>query len=185
MNSSQYLIAIDSNIAGAIGMLERLGPEVVNKVLPKACRAGATPQAKAARAFLRKVTKKRTGLLGRSLAIRTVRKQGRVLAVVLPRKGFGGITAQGKKVYPLKYSHLVELGHRIALGPSGRSENFFVLKHSRRNKFYGLPATVGGFVKPRPFLKPAFDSTTVAALVQFAFKVRSELRKVSEQIKGK
>ncbi len=75
------------------------------------------------------------------------------ISVVGPERGYKGNA--GKK--PTKYAHLVEFGHII--GTKG------IRKGKATNNFIGpKPGATGGFVPPKPFMRPAVETAATFAL---------------------
>lgn len=113
-----------------------LGERVQRKVLRSAVSAASTPIVKAAKANAE--DSKESGTLKKSLGrkIKTYKDTQTVAAIIGPRTSVTG-TWKGRKRWPAKYAHLVERGHIDEKG---------------------------NFVPPKPFLKPAYDSTEHQAL---------------------
>lgn len=123
-----------------------------------------------------------TGQLKKSLGVRAVKVikgEGKVVMYIGPRGGFGIEHPIKKRPHnPYYIAHLVEFGHRIAVGHSGSSQKDFVLP--RFDKIKGetaLPADKrlakdAGFVKARPFLRPAVDANKSEFTKQMVAKLR-------------
>lgn len=162
----------------ALEGLANAAARVEQKILPVAARAAANVQAKLARTKAKQAFRDRTGLLRKSIRVFTgIKVKGAVTMLVSAKKNVVG-TYRGKTVRPVKYLHLVELGHEIAIGPTGRSQRGFVLQHKVRGVFYGTPGTSGGFVVARPFLSVAYRLSESAAQNAFTQKVREEFAKI-------
>ncbi len=111
--------------------LRTLGERTQRRVLRSAVSAASTPIVRAAKANAN--DSKESGTLKKSLGrkLKTYTDTQTVVAVIGPRTNVTG-TWKGKKRWPAKYAHLVEGGH--------------IDEH-------------GNYVQPKPFLRPAFDST--------------------------
>lgn len=190
---------IKFEVTGDNDLIRRLAnmPSVfLLKILPPAIRAGAKPMVRGAKnqVYLGGA-QKRTGLLKKSIGVKqyTNRNKGQVVGLVGARYGFrsevtipvrrhfrGGrsqIYSRTVMVDPANYSHLVEGGHRIAVGASGRSEKGVALSRTRtfrggRQKFSEGTANVleKTTVAPRPFLGPAFRLTKNVVQKEFTKK---------------
>lgn len=185
--------------------LENTPKVFISKILPPAIRAGARPMVRAAKnqVYLGGA-QKRTGLLKKSIGVKqyTNKKRGQVVGLVGARHGFksevtvpvrrhfrggrSGIYSRTFTADPANYAHLVERGHRIAVGASGRAEKGVKFARVRRfrggrEKFYEGTATehTKTMVAPRPFLGRAFKQTS--KLAQKLFNQRAlELVEVYE-----
>jgi hypothetical protein len=119
----------------------------------------------------------------KSLGIRklkTYKAQGRVVMYLGPRRGFGITKKNGKKHDPFYIAHLVEFGHRIAVGSSGRPEKgvkFRRTKYQQITNPGGPTAKVGGVVQGKPFLRPAVDANKSEFNKQMVEKLRDVLTK--------
>ena len=117
-----------------IRMLDRLPVKIARKVVPAAASKSMTPVSKMAKKLVRGQTRG-TGLLSRSIGKKRkiYRASGNTIVVVGVRMEFkrkAGGSSQGGFRNPSKYAHLVEFGH-------------------------STPG--GGFVAPKPFLRPALQ----------------------------
>jgi HK97 gp10 family phage protein len=157
-------------ITGADGLIDLLRTLPEKQILPavnKGMRAVGSKTIRDAKKYLKRNHGLDTGQMKKSLGVRkikTYKREGRVVMYIGPRRGFGIVKKNGKKHDPFYIAHLVEFGHRIAVGASGRPEN-------------GPVATVGGIVRPRPFLRPAVDANKGEFNKQMAEKIRSVLAK--------
>lgn len=154
---------------------------IERKVLPKALKAGVRQQQIAAKSKAGTMFSQRTGLLRKSLKTSKYKKRsgkGVLTFKVMPDPKVKG-EHKGKKAWPVKYSHLVELGHRIAASRAGgRSAKGFTLLHKRTGRMYGKTlAHHAGNVSPRPFLLASFNVSRAASVRAFADKIAEELRK--------
>jgi HK97 gp10 family phage protein len=132
----QIDIVVDpKGVADLTHLLGQLKPRVVRRVLKQAVEAAGRIVAKEAK----QLAPVETGLLKKSIGIKAKQyPSGAAVAVVGPRRGFGkDVVRNGHTVYsdPVKYAHLVELGHVIRTRKKG---------------------PVLGFVPPKPFLRPAW-----------------------------
>lgn len=136
--------------------LKQLQPRVRKRVLEKAIKKATKPIVPAARArsrsILSKRGKERSGELERSIGqvIRT-RKTGTIVAVIGPRRDHK-IFWRGRAHDPAIIAPMLELGH--AIGRRGRRGGPIRGALQRLRSAVGL----GGFVRPYPFLGPAFRS---------------------------
>lgn len=204
---------IKFEVSGDKLLIQRLAntPKVfLGKILPPSIRAAAKPMVRAARnqVYLGGA-QKRTGLLKKSLGMKqyTNRQRGQVVGIVGARHGFrsevtvpvrrqfrGGRSHIYSRTFmadPANYAHLVEGGHRIAVGMSGRAEAGVKFSRTRRfrggrEKFYQGTATehTKTMVTPRPFLRPAFMQTKTLAQKLFT-KRALELVEVYENVTPK
>lgn len=166
------------------------------RVLAVTMQNATMPAVAAAKSNLMANGSVRTGALLKSIAsiVRTY-KNGVFVAVVGARKGmFGatkkkgggwklrktrGVTRSGEeRIAPEKYIHLVELGHQSIQGGGALSQNregpipkgFWNSANKDKTIRKGT-ATVTSFVPPKPFLRPAFESTKeqIKAAINFSF----------------
>ncbi len=130
--------------------------KMLNTVLKKAVRKGARRIVTAARRKLRAQDAIETGLLAKSLRIgvRIRRKEGVIVAKVIPKKRVQGFGPDGRKRVPKFYAHLIEFGHDV--------------------KAWGA---VHGHVPARPFMRPALDENRQKILGDFDENVRNFLAK--------
>lgn len=153
----------------ALKALDGLSRTVRNKALRPAMTEASKLVQGAARAL---VPVGETGMLKKSLdrKVKTYRGSGVVVGIVGPRTGLAGarkggkrLTAFGRKiaalgVNPGKYAHLVEGGHRMVGHRPG--------------------LVAAGAVRPRPFLRPAFERSREQAVAVIARRIAAELAKV-------
>jgi hypothetical protein len=179
----EYQIKATAEVEDVLRRLARVEPAIERKVLPSACRAGAAPQAKAAKRILRGMisnySKPRSGMLAKSLRVRAGKRthRGVVTAIVMAGRKDVGIY-KGKTNKPSKYQHLVELGHRIVVRQSGgKTERGFVLKRADGREIGGSLGRHAGNVPPRPFLNRAFEQTKYLAVAAFTKVVKEKLDK--------
>jgi HK97 gp10 family phage protein len=173
-------------ITGADGLIDLLRTLPEKQILPavnKGMRAVGSKTIRDAKKYLKRNHGLDTGQMKKSLGVRkikTYKREGRVVMYIGPRRGFGIVKKNGKKHDPFYIAHLVEFGHRIAVGASGRPEKgvkFRRTKYQQLTNPNGPVATVGGIVRPRPFLRPAVDANKGEFNKQMAEKIRSVLAK--------
>lgn len=175
-------------VQGEHQLIKRLAnmPKVfLGKIIPPAIRTACKPMVRAAKnqVYLGGA-QKRTGLLKKAIGVKqyTNRKKQEVVGIVGARYGLRSeVTMPVRRTFigarrthytrtfiadPANYAHLVEKGHRIAVGASGRSEKGVAFSRIRRfrggkEKFYEGTASehTKTTVAPRPFLRPAFLQT--------------------------
>lgn len=152
--------------------LQEMTRTVRNKILRKAVNASSKVVLDAAR----QLVPSSTGLLKKSLAVRvqTYRASGVVVGIVGPRTGYQK-TRQGKKITsfgkkmkaagqnPSKYAHLIEFGHNLAR-PKGN---------------------LIGYVRARPFLRPAFDQNKSSVIALMEQRITEEIEKEAKKLGGK
>ena len=144
----------------------------------KAMRAVAKPIISAARAGLRKNRGVDTGLLKKSIGVRALkvdRKFNRIYMYIGPRgpgkQGFVGFKRDGKtKHVPLYIAHLIEFGHKIALGGK-------LTRRARSGRVTPGSGTHSGTVQGIPFLRPAVDANRS----NFLEAMKAALRKAVER----
>lgn len=163
--------------------LRELGRSTMRKVVNKAQRAGANIIAKEAKALapVGKEDKKgkyphKAGDLRRSIRVRIgkVRGKGEFKIIILA----GADKSKWKNIY---YPWWLEFGHRA--GKANRADRGLIEKKSRtkdpaqkRALQARLEATSERkFVKPRPFLRPAFDNKKKAASDTIARTLREAI----------
>lgn len=172
-------LVLTADAREAFSMIANLPEKVQKKILPKAARASAAPQVKMAKQILRTVTKRRTGLLEKSIGVRKRKAKWNrfeVAMIVGPRAKIKGYTRAGDKVWPIKYSHLVEMGHRLAIGKTSNKTTRGEVLPRRNGRIYGwLGRQHQSSVAARPFLKPAVEGTSAAVIAVFAAKVKAEI----------
>ena len=174
-------------------------PNVAISDCSKALRKVGKGVVSRARSMLRKGAGVRSGQLRKSIGVRSVkayRKENKVVMYIGPRKGFetrirvlefdafGRKRVALRKIDPTKYAHLVEFGHRIAVGQSGRSENGYKFTRTSRigkvyrAKGYENEADNAGVVKAIPFLRNAIDGSKIDFLSELkaALKLAVEAR---------
>jgi hypothetical protein len=172
-------------ITGADGLIELLQTLPEKQLLPaisKGLRAVGSKTIRDARKRLTKNHGLDTGALKRSLGVRkvlTLKKESKVIMYLGPRRGHATTKKGGKKHDPFFIGHLVEFGHRIAVGRSGGGEKG--VRFERRNKrgaiYRAGTATSGGMVKPRPFLKPAVEANKGEFNKQMVDKITAVITK--------
>jgi len=162
-------IKIDvQGIAPLVGKFDMLKNGVRRRILRRANVAAARPVRATARktaAFI-----DRSGLLRQSLTLRTkTYGTGIIASVIGSDRNVRGVY-RGKKRVPANYAHLVELGHRIAVGRRGGSVRDTVLL--RRGKKFLQPgqtmAVNAGQVQGRPFVGPALQVNVSGSLAKFS-----------------
>lgn len=128
---------------------DNLSKRRMSGIVRNAVTFGATPIAQAARRLVPQDTRQ----LRKSLAKKVKSYGATAIAIVgVSKEGFKALVRSRKEKRmvlrnPVKYAHLVEKGHRIAI----------LGKLSRKGR-KGTGAAAG-FVAPRPFIGPAYEST--------------------------
>jgi hypothetical protein len=174
-------------LTGADGLIELVRTLTEKQLLPainKGMRAVGSKTMRDARKHLRKGHGLDTGQLRKSLGVRkimTIKKEGKVLMYLGPRRKFAITHPVTKKKHdPFFIGHLVEFGHRIAVGKSGRGEKgvrFERVSQKTGNVYRTGTAVSGGIVKGKPFLRPAVDANKSEFNRQMAAKIRDVLTK--------
>ena len=147
-------------------LLTNLKARVVRRLLKQAVVAAGRVVAKE----VKQHTPVDTGLLRKSIRVKgIVYPSGTAVAVIGPRKGFGKeVERDGKTMYadPVKYAHLVELGHVV------------------RNK-KGGPAL--RFVPPNSFLRAGLMQSKARARAKLAANLRAGVAREAQKMvrKGK
>jgi hypothetical protein len=142
----------------------------------KGLRAVGMKTTRDARRHLHKNHGLDTGLMKKAMGIRALKhykKEGRLVMFLGPRlRGFQAAKPGRKKPHvPFYIAHLIEFGHRIAVGGKldrVRPGSPFVTKGT---------GAVGGFVKAYPFLRPAVDMNRAVFVTQLKNKLREVLQK--------
>lgn len=179
---SASLVGAEKAIAN-FGELKRA---VQNRVLRKAVRAGSAPCVRAAKrgGTFNDVT----GVLRKSATVKIQTfSSGITSAIIGPKNKVSSAVDLGSHNFkkknrsvsrnPALYAHLVELGHRIAIGQSGRSQKNFVLKRRGVDwvKAGKSTGSSGGFVAPRPFMLNAFNASKSQQLSALTSKFEAEV----------
>ena len=176
-------VVVISDASHALSVLAQLPDKIERRVVSKATRFAANPMLSAARRNAKAAFTARSGLLRKSLTLKKARTPKHITKYYVgpSRKLIG--THKGKKRWPLKYAHLVELGHRIAVGRrGGLSEKGAKLLHKRTRQQYGRRMAVHvGDVAPRPFLTPAFEAARGNVEPRFAEATAKELAKITAE----
>jgi HK97 gp10 family phage protein len=143
--------------------LKKMPDVLFQKTVSKAVSKAMTPINRQARANANAV--KDTGALKRSIGKRTrkYKKSGVVVGVVGVKRDHSETDDKGKKHVPTNYAHLVEYGHKIAVGGTLAYESLGEVfkagatarkgKSGRRGKGENV-----GSVPPRPLLRHAFET---------------------------
>lgn len=172
---SYVQIVVDASSATAA--LDALPRGAVRRAVIGSVREATRPMLRSAKDYAKKAFRDRTGLLRRSLSLKRAKRTGDAIKFYVgPNRKTVGMR-KGKKVWPVKYAHLVELGHRIATGGRGQlSKKGVTLAHKRTGRQYGKQqAFYAGDVAPRPFLTPAFEENKGAAQRRFAIEFQRML----------
>jgi HK97 gp10 family phage protein len=155
-------------IAEAARKLENVKNGVRRRVLRRANVAAARPiraTAKKASVFI-----DRSGLLRRSLVLKTkTYPSGTVVSVIGADRNVQG-TYKGRRRVPANYLHLVETGHRIAVSERTQASmaDTVLLRRGKRFLRAGqTQAVVAGMVRARPFIGPAGEQNVSASLAKF------------------
>ncbi len=156
----------------AISSLQGLKRSVRNRILKKAITKAVQPITKDAKAR----APRRSGALRKSIYYKVVsyRRNGTVAGVIGPRKGFARVL-DGKRIDPVYYAHLVELGRK---GVSVKKVKVL----SDGTRFYG--STVAA-VAPQRFLQQAWAAGSQRAAATFAAIVAEEIRKEAAKARTK
>lgn len=167
--------------------LEGVKVGVQNTVLRAAIRKACGPLAKAAKQNA--PTRKRrakdgpTGLLKKSIGFRVVRtKRGVIVGLVGSRRRFMGYAGKKKRV-PANYAHLVEFGHRIAVG----GKLLRIEQPGKRRRSQANETIVGssGFVPGRPFMRPAWTAGKRQAQETIRNEVRLGIARIAKRYAAK
>lgn len=140
--------------------LRLLATNVAERVVVKAVRKAARPVVSAASRNASQTTSpngERLGGLSKSqgVVVRKYRNGQKVLGILGPLHG-KVFQRHGKKEVPALIAHLVEFGHRVAVG--GKLGTL-----SGRKRRTVATGQQNGFVAAQPFLRPAWDSQKSAA----------------------
>lgn len=145
---------------------------VRNGVRRRVLRQANVAAARPIRATARKATSfvDRSGLLRRSIVLKTkTYPSGVVVSVVGADRNVQG-QYKGRRRVPANYLHLVEAGHRIVtarLG-SGSVKDYVALRRNQKFLRFGQRlGSVAGMVSPRPFVGPAGESNVSNSLAKF------------------
>ena len=179
-----------------IGMAE----DMRSVVLVKGVKEAVKPILVAAKRFSKR--SERTGALRASLTTKVIgyKNSGKAVGLVGPDrnyyskgkavKGLGALFA-AKRIRPANYAHLVEYGHVIAKGGKVRPVyNIKLIKTGgfsakgkplKRWKRFGIKeqakGTVGGWVPPKPFIRPAVATTMTQQAAAFFSGISGEYSK--------
>ena len=173
---------------GADGLIELLRSLPEKQLLPavnKGMRAVGSKTIRDARKHIKKGHGYDTGQLKKSLGVRkilTIKKESKVIMYLGARGKFAITHPKTKKKHnPFFIAHLVEFGHRIAIGRSGGSEKNVAFARLRLGVLKlgkgKTAAWTGGFVRARPFLRPAVDGNKNEFNKQMVQKITDVLKK--------
>lgn len=172
-------------IEKALTSFTEIARRVPQKVARKTLLKASTPVIKAARQNLEARIESKTGNLMESL------KTGQARKFRKGRQGKPGYVVIGPGWPKGAHAHLVEYGHRVVTGKRhGRASNADAIAQAALGgedvaALVADPAAhgraVAGFVQPRPFMRPAIDSTTG----QVRTIIETELRRMFESEAGK
>lgn len=149
-------------------VLQNLPEQLEKKVLRNALRAGANEFKKAAQAQV----PIKSGALRKSIRVKTSARKGRWRLKAT-------VTAGNAEAF---YAHMVEFGTASYYTGSGRTVGGpYEIKpvKGKALAFLGLArdAVIHPGIHPQPFMRPAFDSGSEAAIAAFAESVRKRLSK--------
>lgn len=149
-------------------VLQNLPEQLEKKVLRNALRAGANEFKKAAQAQV----PVKSGALRKSIRVKTSARKGRYRLKAT-------VTAGNAEAW---YSHLIEFGTGAYYTGSGKSVGKeYEIKPAKGKALFFLgmarDAVVHPGIQPQPFMRPAFDSGSEAAINAFAESVRKRLSK--------
>jgi len=155
-------------IEQAVRKLQNVKNGVRRRVLRRANVAATRPiraTAKKTSVFI-----DRSGLLRRSLVLKTKTYQsGVVVSVVGADRNVQG-TWRGRRRVPANYLHLVESGHRIAVSArtgASMADNVLLRRGKRFLRSGQTEAVIAGMVRPRRFIGPAGEQNVSASLAKF------------------
>ncbi len=134
-----------------IRKLDRLGKKGYRRTVAKAASKAMTPVAKLAKRLAPVGTGPTRGLLKKSIGKKSKWYRGTRVVIIGPRTTFKRVivTRKGiRRVNPVNYAHLVELGHRAVTG--GKVERL-----DGRSVKGPKTGRVVGHVAGQPFLRPA------------------------------
>ena len=158
--------------------LRSLRDNVADRVVVKAIRKAGEPIVVAAARNARRTDAKmgkRLGGLSKSMGIvvRNYRATHKVLGIIGPLHG-KVYKRLGKKEVPALIAHLVEFGHRIAVGGTLAPLAGSKRRSSRSKQTRIAGGGVGrGFVQAQPFLRPAWDAERSAAQATLEAELRA------------
>ncbi len=165
-----------SGMGALSAALQGIPEDMRNKILVQGVARACKPIERAAKQNAK--SSQDTGALRNSITTKTVgyAKDGKAVGLVGPARGYftGGKKSGklgrllGKNVMPSKYAHLVEYGHRIAVGGSlrpvykiertrGGANN--KMRYRKTNIISEAKGREAGFVAARPFIRPAVMNT--------------------------
>lgn len=141
--------------------LEQFKASTQRKIARPGVRAATTLVLRAARQRAPKKAGDRTGALRKSLgqAVRTYKHKGVVFGIVGPRVEHVTTDKYGRKVWPVKYAHLVEFG----TAPHGKHPG----------------------ARARPFMRPAYEETKMAARNALWSKIAQNIEKEAKRLAAK
>jgi hypothetical protein len=129
----------DVEMESALAQFRDFSTKAKNEIAFAAVFEAAQPMAEAERAL----APAQEGGLKQSIGVAMRKKKTRTYAVIGPRWGYG---KEGEE--PARYGHLVEYGHRIAHGKSGKLDRKTINTSSPN-----------GYVPAHPFMRPAWEAT--------------------------
>lgn len=165
--------AVDDAVQEALKDLKR---GVANRVLKEALAKVAR---RATRTAKGRLTKSRTGQLGKSLGVKyKAGKGGKAFSfVVAPRKGFKAVSGAGpdRRVDPRQYAHLVEKGRKEVRPVEKKAMAADGVLYGRRAKR----------VEPTPFVGPAFDELKATAPAFLKTEIPAGIQRIADKYKAK
>lgn len=170
------------DIGALTGVLRALPKDVQKRILAPAVKAACQPIEVAAKRFARR--SEDTGALRQSIATKVkAYPTGVVVGLVGPRRdyfvrgrkvtAFGAILGRKELRRPANYAHLVEFGHRIAVGGRLKRED---------GRGRAATGTEGGFVPARPFIRPAVITTRAAQQAAFDSAIAAGLARETRRL---
>jgi hypothetical protein len=160
--------------------LSLVDERVAKRVVPRALKKGAAPILAQAGHFARTprtATGMRFGGLAQSLGFVIRTYQQKTLCIMGPLRD-RVFTRLGKKEVPANIAHLVEFGHRIAVGGSLARSNR--PEPRKRRKAAPRRGASGGFVQGQPFMRPAWDAGKSAAQTAIESELRTGIEEAAK-----
>lgn len=182
MANSAYIRKPITGFTELHAVLQKLPDAMRTRILADGVREGARPVVRSIKAAAGR--SKLTGALQKSIGavVRKYPKNSNAVAIIGAERAYfkgGKWVKKGQSARggdnPANYAHLVEYGHRIAVG--GRL---------KRTNGRGAPATgkAGGFVPAKPFMRPGTAAATAAAGASVAVGIEKGLIKELRKLKG-
>lgn len=162
-----------------IQSLARKLAEVDRKAARKAIRKGVNEATKIVTADAKANVPRKTGLLRKSIGrrVRSYRGGSVISGIVGPRSGFATTLANGKKVNPAKYAHLVEFGRKAV-----KVKKALLLADKFAKAVFGTEVKA---VAPRPFLRPAWDKNESRSVGEIAKALNAAIAEFARGARGR